>query len=87
MYHQRYIRSRLDRRIRSKGGEVYDRNNVISLQATRFVTTSLSFSASLEYNQHQFLDELPVLYTRLTSDRFEGDVVYLTLQINYQLGR
>jgi len=85
-YHQRYVRDVLDQRIRSRGGKVYDRNNVVSLQATRYVNSSLSYSATLEYNQHQFLDDLPVLYTRLTSDRFEGDVVYLTLQLNYLFG-
>lgn len=86
-YHQRYIRKELDRRIRNQGGEVYDANNVFSFQAIHFVTKNLSYGATLEYHKHQFLDELPVLYTRLTSDRFAGDVVHLTLQLNYMLGK
>jgi len=82
-YHQRYVRDELDARIRSFGGEIIDRNNVIALQATRFVSSRLSYTAVLEYNQHQFLDDLPVLYTRLTSDRFSDDLVHLTVQFNY----
>ncbi len=86
-YHQRYVRDTLDNRIRSFGGEVYDVNNVVSLQATRSVSRKLSYSATLEYNQHQFLEELPVLYTRLTAHRFAGDVVHMTMRINYVFGR
>jgi hypothetical protein len=86
-YHQRYWRSVLDQRIRSYGGEVYDRNNVVTLQATRFLSPRLSYTAALQYNEHQFLDELPVLYTRLTSERFAGDSVHFVVRMNYQFNQ
>ena len=86
-YHQRYVRDLLDQRIRNFGGEVLNANNVVTLQATRFMSGNLSYTATLEYNQHQFLDELPVLYTRLTSDRFSNDVVHMTVSVNYLFRR
>jgi len=85
-YHQRYVRDQLDQRIRNVGGQVFDSNNAVTLQATRHYSNKFSYTAALEYNQHQFLDELPVLYTRLTSDRFAGDVIHLTLRVNYLFG-
>ena len=77
----------MDKRIRNFGGEVLNTNNVVTLQATRFMSGNLSYTATLEYNQHQFLDELPVLYTRLTADRFSSDVVHMTVSVNYLFRR
>ncbi|OED42765.1 hypothetical protein AB833_05370 [Chromatiales bacterium (ex Bugula neritina AB1)] len=82
-YYQQYLRDDLDSRIVANGGTIYDNNQVLALEATHRTGKKLSLSATLEYNQHRFLDKIPVLYTRLTASRFRNDVVYLTLRANY----
>ncbi len=82
-YYQQYLRDDLDGRILANGGTVYENNHVLALEATHRTTDNFSLSASLEYNQHRFLDAVPVLYTRVTSSRFRNDVIYFSLHANY----
>lgn len=83
-YYQRYFRETLDDRILQAGGNVYDSNHTFTTSAGFQLTRDLSLTAKAEYHQHRYLDLVPVLYTRLTSERFSDDAVFVSLNLNYR---
>ena len=83
-YYQQYFREALDDRILLAGGNVYDSNHTFSTSAGFQLTRDLTITAKAEYHQHRYLDQVPVLYTRLTSGRFEDDAVFFSLNLNYR---
>ena len=83
-YYQRYFREALDDRILQAGGEVHDSNHTFATSAGFRLTRALTLTAKAEYHQHRYLDHVPVLYTRLTSERFNDDAVFVSLNLNYR---
>ncbi len=84
-YFQKYHRDQLDKRIELSQNTAYDRNHVVSTTVQRTITNKLTLSAHAEYQLHRYLDEVPVLYTRLTSERFKDDAVFFSLGLTYSL--
>ena len=82
-YYQRYYRSQLDQRINADGARVHSHNHVLSGKADYRLSNGLTLSATAEYQRHAYLDEIPVLYTKLTSDWFNNSAVFFTVNINY----
>jgi len=83
-YYQRYFRERLDDRITQAGGNVYDSNHTFTTSAGFRLNRDLTLTATAEYHQHRYLDVVPVLYTRLTSERFNDNAVFVSLNLNYK---
>ncbi len=86
-YYQQYFRDKLDNSIESSGNNTYKYNQVLSLTARRQLTRQITLGAQADYHRHRYLDEVPVLYTRLTSDRFEDDAVFFSINMTYNLIR
>lgn len=84
-YYQRYYRGQLDKRINADGARVHSHNHVLSGKADYRLSNGLTLSATAEYQRHAYLDEIPVLYTKLTSDRFNNSAVFFTVNINYRV--
>ena len=83
-YYQRYVRDQLDHRIQTAGGSAHRTNHVITGNAGYQLSKELTLSARAEYQRHRYLDEIPVLYTTLTSDRFNKSAVFFSVNINYR---
>ena len=84
-YYQRYLRSGIDQRITASGNTSYESNLVFATKISRQATRRLSFSATVEYNQRQFLDQAPVLYNSFTADGFSSDALLFGLEVRYNL--
>jgi len=83
-YYQRYFREILDDRIIQAGGNVFDTNHTFTASAGFRLYRDLTLTATAEYHQHRYLDVVPVLYTRLTSERFNDSAVFVSLNLNYK---
>jgi len=73
----------IDQRILANDGEIYNNNQVVALEAGNHHFRNLELNARLEYNRHQLLDEVPLLYTRLTASRFKNDALFFTFGARY----
>lgn len=81
---QRYSRSGLDDRILDAGGGVHDTSHALSAGVAYQYDRKLSFDAEALYHKHRYLDQVPVLYTRVTSHRFDKPAIFLSLAVNYR---
>lgn len=86
-YFQKYFRDHLDDRINLSSNESYDHNHVVTAAANRKITKAIIAGVQAEYHRHRYLDEIPVLYTRLTSERFEDEAFFFSLSLTYSLSK
>lgn len=86
-YFQKYFRDKLDDRINLSSNESYEQNHVFATAAQRKITKAIMAGVRAEYHRHRYLDEIPVLYTRLTSERFKEEAFFFSLSLTYSLAK
>lgn len=83
-YYQRYFRDSLDERITAAGGQAHRGVYTFTTTATYSFTPNLSITAMAEYHSNRYINQVPVLYTTITSSRFDEDAVFLSLGAKYK---
>ena len=73
--HTHHERDALDERIRAEGGTVVDSSRLLALNVGFRASRRLRLNASVERRSTAYLDELPLLYSRFTSERFASDTL------------
>ena len=73
--HTHHERDALDERIRDEGGTVVDSSRLLSLDVGLRASERVRLHASVQRRSTAYLDELPLLYSRFTSERFASDTL------------
>ncbi len=86
-YYQQWDRGEFDNRIRQRGGSVVTTNQTFAARLDYRLSTRWGLGFQVEYQQRQLLNQLPVLYTGVTSDRFSDDALLFSLSATYSFHR
>ncbi len=84
-YYQRFNRGKFDDRIENKGNLAIIDNHTLAARMRYHYSEDLNIGAQIEYNRRQLLNQVPLLYTGITSDKFSSDVVFFSLSLSFTI--
>ncbi|MCB1755686.1 MAG: hypothetical protein KDJ38_09200 [Gammaproteobacteria bacterium] len=76
-------RGQLDRRIKRAGGRVVTDNHMLKWNSRYRFRPGLSLLLGIEYQRHQMLGTLPVLYSGVTTEKFVNDLAVFRLGLQF----